>query len=1631
MLGEGSHTFTVRATDAASNTDGTPASHTWVVDTTAPDTTLTATEPNPTNDTTGDFTFTSTEGSSTFECSVDNAAFTTCTTPFSTAVLSAGSHTFAVRAIDAANNTDGTPASHTWLLDTSAPDTTLTATEPNPTNDTTGDFTFTSTEPGSTFECSVDNAAFTTCTTPFSTAVLGQGSHSFAVRAVSPASNTDPSPATHVWTVDTIAPDTSFTATEPNPTNDTTGDFTFTSTEGSSTFECSVDGASFSSCTSPFATAVLGQGSHTLWVKATDAAANTDATPASHTWVVDTTAPDTSFTATEPNPTNDTTGDFSFTSSEGSSTFECSVDGSSFTTCTSPFATAALSQASHTLSVKATDAAGNTDATPASHTWVVDTTAPDTSFTATEPNPTNDTTGDFTFTSTEGSSTFECAVDGGSFSTCTSPFATAVLGQGSHTLLVRATDAASNTDATPASHTWVVDTAAPDTSFTTTEPNPTNDNTGDFTFTSTEGSSTFECSVDGASFSSCASPFSTAALSQASHTLLVRATDPANNTDATPASHTWVVDTTAPDTTLTGTEPNPTNDTTGDFTFTSTEGSSTFTCSVDGASFTTCSTPFSTTALSAGSHTFDVKATDAAGNTDSSAASHTWVLDTTAPDTTLTATEPNPTNDTTGDFTFTSTEGSSTFECSVDSAAFTACSSPFATAVLGQGSHTFAVRATDAASNTDGTPASHTWVVDTAAPNTTLTATEPNPTNDTTGDFTFTSTEGSSTFECSVDGAAFTTCSTPFSTAVLSAGPHTFAVRATDAASNTDATPATHSWTLDLTAPDTTLTATEPNPTNDTTGDFAFTSTEGSSTFECSVDGASFSSCTTPFSTAVLSPGSHTFAVKATDAAGNTDSTPSSYTWVLDTTAPDTTLTGTEPDPTNDTTGDFTFTSTEGSSTFQCSVDSAAFTSCTTPFSTAVLGQGSHTFAVRATDAAGNTDATPATYLWVVDTTAPGTNLTATEPNPTNDTTGDFAFSSTESLSTFECSVDSAAFASCTSPFSTAVLSPGAHTFAVRATDAAGNTDASPATHSWTLDTTAPDTSFTATEPDPTSDTTGDFAFSSTEGSSTFACSVDSAAFTSCSSPFSTAVLGLGSHTFAVRATDAAGNTDATPASHTWTVEAPPADTTAPDTTLTATEPNPTTDPSGDFAFTSTEAGSTFACSVDGASFSPCATPFSTADLALGSHTFAVRATDAAGNTDATPASHTWTVEAPVIVPPPAPDTTAPDTTLTATEPNPTSDPTADFSFTSNEAGSTFSCSVDSAPFSACSSPFSTVALSPGSHTFAVRATDAAGNTDATPASHSWSLAGSSAPTTWLTEQPPSISPSTTAVFNFSGSEAGRPDAVLSFACALDGAAPFSCVGPIPYNGLSQGVHSFRVVATNELGVTGSPVSTSWRVDSIAPTIKVTAAPLFSTGASVGTSYAGADTGGSGIANYDVRYRTAAYNRGFAPTVTPPTWQRITATSRSFAATPGSTSCFSTRSRDLAGNVSGWSPEACVVSPLDDRSLVRSAGWSVSTDRVYYRQTATNAFSTSRSLSLTRVQARRISLVASTCATCGAVGVYWNGTLLRTVSLRSTTVKHRQVITVADLGVVRTGTVTIRTLNGRTVRIDGLGIARV
>lgn len=114
----------------------------------------------------------------------------------------------------------------------------------------------------------------------------------------------------------------------------------------------------------------------------------------------------------------------------------------------------------------------------------------------------------------------------------------------------------------------------------------------------------------------------------------------------------------------------------------------------------------------------------------------------------------------------------------------------------------------------------------------------------------------------------------------------------------------------------------------------------------------------------------------------------------------------------------------------------------------------------------------------------------------------------------------------------------GAKTVHVQYLDNAGNVSTAAIQDGIQLDTTTPDMTITSGPSGTVKSNSASFGFSSSEAGSTFECKLDDGAFTSCTSPKSYTNLKNGSHTFSVRAMDAAGNVDATPAARTWTVDA-------------------------------------------------------------------------------------------------------------------------------------------------------------------------------------------------------------------------------------------------------------------------------------------------------------------------------------------------------------------------------------------------------------------------------------------------------------------------------------------------------------
>jgi hypothetical protein len=153
----------------------------------------------------------------------------------------------------------------------------------------TPSFDFSSTDGAATFECrvdSTDDADFAPCSAPFTTPELSDGLHTFDVRAVNSMGNFDPSPASSMFTVDTVPPTTTITSGPEGPTTETSPSFTYTA-EAGSTFACAIDSAAPASCpASGFTAPPLVVGAHTFSVQATDAAGNAEVTPVTRAFSV-------------------------------------------------------------------------------------------------------------------------------------------------------------------------------------------------------------------------------------------------------------------------------------------------------------------------------------------------------------------------------------------------------------------------------------------------------------------------------------------------------------------------------------------------------------------------------------------------------------------------------------------------------------------------------------------------------------------------------------------------------------------------------------------------------------------------------------------------------------------------------------------------------------------------------------------------------------------------------------------------------------------------------------------------------------------------------------------------------------------------------------------------------------------------------------------------------------------------------------------------------------------------------------------------------------------------------------------------------------------------------------------------
>jgi hypothetical protein len=842
------------------------------VDTTAPTTTISSQPGDPSATSSPSFSFNAGESSS-FECKVDGGSFASCSTGLVLGPLAEGSHTFQVRATDLAGNT-GAAQSYTWFTDLTAP--TVSLTTPTDGAHLSGSVTVTASasdnhdaSPAVDLEADI-SGTWTSIGSSWDTTPLADSSYDLRATATDAAGNSTTS-STITVSVDNHAPVINFSAPGQYvngaapvaiPLTVTSSDTDIASVQF---YECSNASATCAGGTwNAVGSPVTGSPWTTSWtvpgadgvkaVKAvaTDGASNTGT--ATTSTLIDRTAP--SGTSITYAAGYNTSGSVALTTNDGSdggsgldpasavverateslANGVCSGGWSSWTPVgSSPDGVPTNTCVQYRYRIS--DLAGN-EQIATGGVVKSDETAPVTAIGTKPSSPSNVASPSFSFSADETADHFECRIDGGSWTSCASPYTLGFsLGEGSHTFDVRAYDLAGNVDGTPASYTWTVDTVPPAASMSS--PGAHIRGTVNLSSTSTDSpgsgiaSVTFEYSGDGGGTwnAIAGTTWDTTAHIDGSYQLHVVATDNAGNV-ATSTAISLIVDNTAPAVAITN--PLSNSGVAGSVSLaanvTDADASPAVIWSYKLSSDSTWTalpgSTWNTIALSLADGQYDVKAVaiDWAGNQQTDTQTNITV-DNQAPTDSVTAptdggyinaaaSDPSTLTADANDngtgvkqvdfYTCTDVTCSSRALVGTDT---TGSAGHYSTSwnLPGDGVKWIEAVATDNVGHTRNSIVSVT--VDRTLPDTTMDTKPADPSNAANPAFTFHASESTQRFECRLDGGAWTTCASPYTLASTPAdGSHTVQIRAVDLAGNTDSSPASWTWLEDTTKPTVTLT---------------------------------------------------------------------------------------------------------------------------------------------------------------------------------------------------------------------------------------------------------------------------------------------------------------------------------------------------------------------------------------------------------------------------------------------------------------------------------------------------------------------------------------------------------------------------------------------------------------------------------------------------------------------------------------------------------------------------------------------------------------------------------------------------------------------------------------------------------
>ncbi len=1173
-LPQGAHSFTATSTDAAGNVSAPSAAYAVTIDTAAPAATVvigsvtddvapvvgTVSNGGVTNDTIPVIAGTGAEANSTVSV-FDNGTLLGTTTANGAgawtftpaAALPQGAHSFTATSTDAAGNVSAPSAAYAITIDTAAPASTVVigsvtddvapvvgnVANGGTTNDTIPVIAGTGAEANSTVSV-FDNGTLLGTTTANGAgawtftpaAALAQGLHNFTARSSDAAGNQSALSATYAITIDTAGPAVpaigavaddvgSITGTVANGglTDDTLPAISGTGAEANATISVYDNGTLLGTTNANGAGAwtftpatALGQGAHSFTVTATDAAGNVSAPSAAYAITIDTTAPGAPVigaVADDVSPltgnvanggfTNDTIPVISGTGAEANAIVSVydngtllgttNANGAGAWTFTPP---AALPQGLHSFTATAADAAGNVSAPSAAYAVTVDTTPPG----APVINPTD---GGAVTGTAEPNTTINLDIGNNGSIDATVPVDAS--GNWSYTpptvipddtvISATATDPAGNTSGPG---TATVDVAAPPPAPVITAV--------------TDDVAPVVGNVANAGATNDTIPVVSGAGAQANATISVYDNGTLLGTTTANGAGAWSF-----------TPPAALPQGPHSFTATTTIGGN---VSLPSAAYAVTIDTATPGIPVIGSVTDDIGAIVGV-------VANGGVTDDTRPAIAGTGAEANATISVYDNGTLLGT----TTANGAGAWSFTPA------AALPQGAHSFTVTATDAAGNASAPSAAYAVTIDTAAPAVPVIGSVTDDvapvvgnvanggtTNDTIPVIAGTGAEANATISVFDNGTLLGTTTangagawsfTP--PAALPQGPHSFTVRATDAAGNVSAPSAAYAITIDTAAPASTVVigsvtddvapvvgnVANGGVTNDTIPVIAGTGAEANSTVSVFDNGTLLGTTTangagawtfTP--SAALPQGAHSFTATSTDAAGNVSAPSAAYAITIDTAAPAATVViGSVTDDvapvvgnvanggtTNDTVPVIAGTGAEANSTVSI-FDNGTLLGTTTANGAgawtftpaAALPQGAHSFTATSTDAAGNVSAPSAAYAITIDTTAPASTVVigsvtddvapvvgnVANGGTTNDTIPVIAGTGAEANSTVSVFDNGTLLGTTTANGAgawtftpAAALAQGLHNFTARSSDAAGNQSALSATYAVTIDTAAP-----------------------------------------------------------------------------------------------------------------------------------------------------------------------------------------------------------------------------------------------------------------------------------------------------------------------------------------------------------------------------------------------------------------------------------------------------------------------------------------------------------------------------------------------------------------------------------------------